>query len=164
MSSERQDDFLALSAELTAFGRVELVGTGEADAYFNTFTRIVGAAAVDALLDAYTAMDAASADDRQQEFRRTIFGDAYIGPLARNLIKLWYVGIWYQLPRAWRERYGAREGDETFTVSANAYTQGLLWPAADANPAGAQSPGWASWTKPPRLSEKPVQLTATRTA
>ncbi len=154
MGADRIDRFLALSAELTAFPVVELVGTGESEAYLATFDRIVGPAAVDAVLDAHAAIADETGPALQRELRRTVFGDSYLGPLARNLIKLWYVGIWYQLPRAWREANGARDGDETFTVSANAYTQGLLWPAIGANPAGANAPGWASWTEAPRLAER----------
>jgi hypothetical protein len=152
MASSRLDGFVSLSAELTAFKVVELVGTGQAEEFLATVDRIVGAAAVDALLEAHAGLGNLAGPARDQQLRRTIFGDGYLGPIARNLIKLWYVGIWYQLPRAWREAYGAREGDETFTVSANAYTQGLLWPAVGANPAGARAPGWASWTTAPRLA------------
>jgi hypothetical protein len=153
MERDRSDRFLALSAELTAFGVVELVGTGESDAYLGTVDGIVGAPAVDALLDAYDAISGLAGPSRDQQLRRTILGDGFLGPIARNLIKLWYVGIWYQLPAAWREANGARAGDTTFTVSANAYTQGLLWPAVGANPPGARAPGWASWTAAPRLAE-----------
>ncbi len=153
MGPDRLDRFLALSAELTAFDVVELAGTGESDAYLATVDRIVGTGAVDALLDAHTAISEPPGQARDHQLRHSMLGDEFLGPLARNVIKLWYVGIWYQLPRSWREVNGARDGDVTFTISANAYTQGLLWPAVGANPAGARAPGWASWTEPPRLAK-----------
>ena len=71
--------------------------------------------------------------------------------MARNLIKLWYVGIWYELPRAWIEAFGARAANITFMASAQAYTEGLLWPSIGANPPGAKAPGFASWVGPPQI-------------
>jgi hypothetical protein len=59
--------------------------------------------------------------------------------------------MWYELPRAWTEAYGAREKNFTFTVSANAYTEGLIWPAIGANPSGAKAPGYGSWADPPKI-------------
>jgi hypothetical protein len=171
MTAERKDAFLALSAELTAFGVVDLVGTGLSERYLDTIDGIVGSHTVDALLAAHAALDGADlsdgggrsiADDQRDEpggdgdrrrrLRRTMLGDPYLGPVARNLIKLWYSGTWYQLPRSWREVHGARDGDITCTVSAEAYVQGLLWPAIGAHPPGARAPGWASWTSPPRVT------------
>ena len=29
---------------------------------------------------------------------RDIFSSEKLGPVARNIIKLWYVGVWYELP------------------------------------------------------------------
>ena len=151
MSGNRKDDFLRFSSEVTAFKGVELHGTGELDAYLATVDAVVGADLLDALLAAYEGLGASVGLEREQRMRREIFGDEKIGPIARNIIKLWYVGIWYQLPKSWRDAWGAREGDVTFTVSPNAYTQGLLWPAIGANPAGARAPGYGSWAAPPRI-------------
>lgn len=151
MSDPRLDAFLRLSAEVTAFKVVELVGTGNAADFLATADRIVGEEVVDALLAAHAELDDVAGDERQQRLRQTVFGDERLGPIARNVIKMWYVGIWYQLPTSWRERWGARTGDVTFTVSPNAYTEGLLWPAAGANPAGARAPGYGSWAGPPEI-------------
>ena len=151
MSEPRMDTFLRLSAEVTGFRVVELRGTGQSEAYLETADRVVGPEAVDQLLAAFVGLGASTEDKREQRLRREIFGSERLGPIARNLIKLWYVGVWYQLPRAWREKWGAREHDVTHTVSASAYTEGLLWPAIGANPAGAKAPGYASWTEKPKL-------------
>lgn len=153
MSDPRLDAFLRFSAEVTAFKAVELTGTGNAADFLATADRIVGEDVVDDLLSAYGDLDVSDGTAREQRMRQTVFGDERLGPVARNVIKMWYVGIWYQLPPAWRERWGARTGDVTFTVSPNAYTEGLLWPAAGANPAGARAPGYGSWAGPPDIPE-----------
>jgi hypothetical protein len=149
----RLEKFVSFSAKLTAFTAFELYGTGQAQPYLSTIDDVVGAELVDDLLDLYTYMR----DDAQQpavfenSLRADILSDERLGPVARNVIKLWYVGIWYELPRAWTQSYGARELNTSFTVSAAAYTEGLLWPAIGASPPGAKAPGYGSWADPPRI-------------
>ncbi|MGW3913337.1 hypothetical protein ACWEBX_17740, partial [Streptomyces sp. NPDC005070] len=86
--------------------------------------------------------------------RHRIFGDDRLGPVARNVIKLWYAGMWYALPAEWTDRYGARAAGETSTVTAAAYQEGLLWRAIGANPPGAKAPGYGSWAQPPRIADR----------
>ena len=145
------DRVLAFSSDITAFTVFELLGTGQAAAYLNTVTDVVGQDSVSQLLDAYEKLRNEPLEVREERMRREIFGDEKLGPIARNIIKLWYVGMWYELPRAWTEAFGAREKNVTFTVSADAYTEALLWPAAGASPAGAKAPGYGSWADPPRI-------------
>jgi hypothetical protein len=144
--------FLRFSAELTAFSELQLRGTGQAQAYLDAVEGVVGPKSVRELLGAYEEI---GVTDREAGLRRKIFGDPKLGPIARNLIKLWYVGIWYQLPRDWAQTYGAREKDRTFMVSASAYSEGLLWPAIGAHPPGAKAPGYGSWTEAPRIPPVP---------
>ena len=159
--SSRLERFLAFSAEVTAYPVFELRGTGMTKAYLDTVVKVAGGAVLDALLDRYHAGVAESAGEDAAAasltdlLRRDVFSDARLGPVARNIVKMWYVGIWYELPPAWTEAYGARDGNVTFTVSATAYTEGLLWPAIGANPPGAKAPGYASWVHPPRIPAVP---------
>jgi hypothetical protein len=151
---ERLDGFLALSTKLTAFSAYELRGTGQADAYLATLTNVVGGTAVDELLAAFARAEEQGNGDEgafERALRYEILSDEKLGPVARNVIKMWFVGIWYELPTAWREAYGTSPADGTFTVSAAAYTEALLWPAIGANPAGAKAPGYGSWAEPPRI-------------
>jgi hypothetical protein len=150
----RLEAFLEFSRTLTAFSVYELCGTGQAEAYLGTLTDVAGTPAVDELLAAYArALEDAGGEERlfERALRRELLSDDKLGPLARNVIKMWYVGIWFELPTAWRERFGTRTADGTHTVSAVAYTEALLWPAIGANPAGAKAPGYGSWVGPPRI-------------
>jgi hypothetical protein len=146
------DQFLIFSAEVTAFSCFELRGTGMAEAYFNAVLGVVGESIVAELLDAYASLKGTPENERESRMRLVIFGDEKLGPIARNVIKLWYIGIWEELPQAWTETYGAIEKNVPFMVSAAAYTEGLLWPAIGANPPGAKAPGYASWALPPQIS------------
>ncbi|SDT41937.1 hypothetical protein SAMN04488543_4277 [Friedmanniella luteola] len=150
----RLDRFLAFSVEATAFTRYELVGTGQAEAYLAAVDGVVGPALVDDLLDRYDlvlARAAAGEAGTSALLRRHLLGDARLGPVARNLAKMWFVGTWYELPRTWTEAYPLQTRNETFVVSAGAYVEGLLWPAIGANPPGAKPPGFGSWSQPPRI-------------
>ncbi len=149
----RLERFLAFSSEVTAYPVFELRGTGLAEAYLATVTEVVGHRVLDALLDRYDAAvrTADGGGNLPELLRRELFSDPWLGPVARNVVKMWFVGVWYELPRAWTEAYGALHKNVMFTVSAAAYTEGLLWPSIGANPPGAKAPGFGSWAQPPRI-------------
>jgi hypothetical protein len=150
------DRFLTFSAEVTAFTIFELHATGQAESYHRTVVDVVGQELLDELLDAYDSVMGGTPNERTGRLRKEIFGNEKLGPIARNIIKLWYVGIWYQLPRAWTDTFGARPMDVTFVVSATAYTEGLLWVAIGANPPGAKAPGYGSWADAPQIPPVPA--------
>lgn len=149
-----KDKFLAFSAEITAFTTFELLGTGMADDYLAAVIDVVGEATVEELLRAWDRVRESGAVT-EENLRREIFGDEKLGPIARNIIKLWYIGTWYQLPYAWTQSFGAREKDVTFVVSPAAYVEGLLWPAIGSHPPGAKAPGYGSWANAPVIPDIP---------
>ncbi len=155
MSDARLDDFVALSEAITGFSAVRLRGTGQAEEYRATVADVAGPDVLDALLDTWTRVreESQRGGDLHEHLSRDVFGDPRLGPIARNVIKMWYVGTWYQLPKEWLDAYGVRGRADMFTVSPTAYTEGLLWPAMGANPPGAKAPGYASWTGPPRIGD-----------
>ena len=152
--------FLDFSAEVTAFSTLDLYGTGQAESYLSTVAAVVGNQALTELLDAYERVPQADPQARAALLYRDVFSSEKLGPIARNVIKLWYAGTWYRLPPEWTESFGAREGDVTFVVSPAAYTEGLLWRAIGANPPGAKAPGYGSWAAPPRIEDAAEPLTA----
>ena len=151
-SSALMDGFLAFSAEATGFSTFELLGTGEADAYLEVVLGIVGDGVLQELIDAHAKVSG-SGDKRESQIRRQILDDPKLGPIARNLIKMWFAGVWYEIPAAWKTAYGNLENDNTFTIRASAYTEGLLWKTIGVNPPGAKSPGYGSWADPPRIPD-----------
>jgi len=156
------EEFLLLSVDLTAFDETELLGTGLARQYLAKVRAACGDEVVTALLEAYRAARAdaageAGSHDRtllDRSLRHRIFSDERLGPVARNVIKLWYAGMWYGLPPEWTDRYGAKTAAETSTVTAASYQEGLLWRAIGANPPGAKAPGYGSWAQPPRIEDR----------
>ena len=146
--------FLGLSVTLTGFTEFQLQGTGQAELYFSTVAGIVGEATMSELLKAFSHVQTHAEGDvarLNKLLRVEILSDDKLGPIARNIIKLWYVGTWYQLPHAWRESFGVKDNDITFIPSPLSYTEGLLWPAIGSHPAGAKAPGYGTWSGPPQI-------------
>jgi hypothetical protein len=170
MTAPSFEKFLSLSVDLTAFEETDLLGTGMAHKYLAKVRTACGDEVVTALLDAHRAARADAAGDARRAgshartpldrdlfdraLRHRIFSDDRLGPVARNVIKLWYAGLWYALPAEWIDRYGAHTAAGTSTVTAAAYQEGLLWRAIGANPPGAKAPGYGSWAQPPRIAER----------
>jgi hypothetical protein len=157
--------FIEFSAEVTAFSAFDLHGTGHAEIYRSVVTRVVGEGLLTELLDAYDRAVASSAGHAGGEegsasssaraLAAEVFSDDKLGAIARNIIKLWYAGIWYELPDEWTEEYGALANDGTFTASPQAYPEALLWRAVGSNPPGAKAPGYGSWALPPTFPPIP---------
>jgi len=155
-SNQARQRFLELSVAITGYDDAVLWGTGMVDTYLTFVLDAVGDQVTGRLLSVWHQV----ADDAQgdpsaldQMLRDEVFADPTLGPVARNLIVLWYLGEWQQLPADWRDRHGARATDQTAFVSADAYSQGLVWDAIGAHPQAAKMPGYGSWALPPRPRE-----------
>jgi len=145
------DAFLKLSAEMTGYSETDLLGTGLADSYYETFTEIVDESIC---LDLWRTSNKiwkknTSEEEKEAAIRRDLLSDPKFGPIVRSLIKLWYLGQWNELPGDWRENYGNSPNDVNFIVSPDSYKQGLVWDAIKAHPMGAKQPGFATWSGPP---------------
>jgi hypothetical protein len=131
--------FVTVSAALTGFRAVDLWGTGQAGPHLRLVLSACGEEHVARLLAA------------DPEDTGAILADAELGPIARNMIVLWYLGQWDQMPRHWRDRHGASPADVAGVPSAAAFRAGLVWRAIGAHPTGANPPGFGSWATPPAV-------------
>jgi hypothetical protein len=145
--------FLVLSTMLTDFEHLVLLGTGLVDEYYQTVTASIGASIMQELLTVSSNIHQQVGSDPAQleaAIRSEILASPKLGPVARNIIQLWYLGSWIQMPASWRETYGANPADVDKVVSVVAYQQGLIWPLIGAHPPGAKQPGFGSWNLKPR--------------
>jgi hypothetical protein len=137
-----RSNFVALSVALTGFDRVRLVGSGMVDEYLRVLTFALPEGVLDALL-------AACGPEPDEAAVPTIMADPKLGPVARNVIVLWYCGTWSPLPDAWQDVYGELPDAPNGVVSAEAYQHGLQWVAAGAHPMGARQQGYGAWAQLP---------------
>jgi hypothetical protein len=141
--------FAALSAALTGFRVAELWGTGQVEPYLAAVLATVGDDVVARLLR--EGDEALGSPDPRQALQERVLDDDRLGPVARNVIVLWYLGQWDPLPQDWRNRFGASPLDVAGVVSPAAYRSGLVWRAIGAHPMGAEGPGYGSWATAPTL-------------
>jgi hypothetical protein len=146
-TDKRADLFLRLSELLTGFGGIDLLGTGLAGSYLRVVDDILPPGVLDELLAAFARLPAGL--DRGAAVKTTILANRKLGPVARNVILMWYRGTWTRLPDEWRSAYGTSPLDTDHVVSAEAYRSGLQWVAAGAHPAGALQQGYGAWASAP---------------
>lgn len=147
--------FVGLSAALTGFERVDLYGTGLASALLGTVESVVGEATTALLLGAWASIDERFRGEpavMDEAIRAEILASPRLGPVARNVIQLWYLGSWIEMPQGWRQEYGTSPLDTTRVVSAAAYQQSLVFDVMRAHPPGAKQPGYGSWALPPETA------------
>ena len=150
----RLPTFVALSAVLTGVQKVQLFGTGQAQAYLATLEKILPAALLDELLERFQALSEVEDDHIEKEVENQILTDTRLGALAQNIILMWYRGVWQQLPEDWRANFGSFPEDENHLISGAAYQAGLQWEIAGAHPIGARHQGYASWSLVPARASR----------
>jgi hypothetical protein len=144
---EHVGDFYRLSAVLTGFDDVELLGTGVGNLYLNWLLRAFPDV-MPALLTAWRDIERdVPPPERPAALRATILGDAVLGPFARSVIVLWYTATWR--PPDWTAT-GAHNPENVDRSFGVAYPEGLMWRAAlAAHPGGAKPTGFNTWASPP---------------
>lgn len=146
------EQFVAMSSALTGFDTAEVWGTGMAETYLGVVPGILGGDYLARLLTRWDSINARAGGDesyRDKLIASDLLADEALGPIAKNVVALWYLGMWNQLPAAWRAAHGAFARDVTAYVSARAYRQALVWKAAHTHPPGAKQQGFGSWALPP---------------
>jgi hypothetical protein len=126
-----------------------------AEEHFATLGRILGRDLLNEFLGASFAVrtEAGTDKSRLNELQRArILGDEKLGPIARNVMKLWLGGRWYRLPDPWHDQFTTSGDEDRDQISSTAaYTEALLWWVIGANPPGAKGPGFATWREPPSI-------------
>lgn len=153
------EQFLSLSAILTGYSRTDLLGTGLVHQYYDKLSSIVDEDICGVLWSkAREIPNSHGQNSRKAErkVRKDILGNPDLAPLATNIIQMWYLGSWSQLPQSWRNQNGAKADDVDHMISAEAYQAGLIWRAIGAHPSGALQPGFGSWALPP----SPLQISS----
>lgn len=151
-SKTSMEQFLLLSVILTGYSKADLLSTGLSQQYYDKLSSIVDGDLCGRLWTA-TEKVLRKGGDHPERIERNVrvllFRDPAFAPLAANIIKMWYLGSWCQLPQGWRHKYGAKAEDVDHVISAEAYQEGLIWNAIGSHPQGAKQPGFGSWSLPP---------------
>ncbi|MFI5137523.1 MAG: hypothetical protein ACHQIM_06825 [Sphingobacteriales bacterium] len=130
--NSEKDLFLKISVALTGFNEAELEGTGMVDTYYQTILENNTADVITYFFRAVETIIEGSNSDEEKAIETLLMPAAAFNGLAQNIITMWYLGNWGQN-----------------VISGKAYTQGLVWDAAETHPPGAKQPGYGSWSIPP---------------
>lgn len=147
------DNFVGLSAILTGFAAADLnpplSPAPVAVEYLQTLQSKVDAPTVARLLSTYQGIAAQFPPAGQPaQVQSQILEDPELGPVARNVIRMWYLSIWYT------GYTGPVSGfSDGFVVSSNAYTKGLAWDAMQAHPMGYSEMHYGYWADPPQPND-----------
>jgi hypothetical protein len=158
INQDSLEQFLSLSVGLTGFDRAALLGTGLLQEYYQQIVSVTGEAISQQLWEVARQLSARTSDngaDLDVAIRCELMASPKFGPIARNIVQLWYWGAWIELPQAWRNQYRTSSQDVTHFTSAAAYQQGLIWKAMGTHPQGAQQPGYGSWSLKPTSKRYP---------
>jgi hypothetical protein len=155
--TDRFDAFLSLSAALTGFQLFDLHATGVAALYWRTLNEEVRDALVFELLDRFAL--AASAQVQERCLIEILADTERLGPVAKNIVSMWYLGSWQKLPDFWWQQNSSTspaQQNVSRVISAETYVGGLVWKAMKVNPMGAYGPGFGSWARPPEGRDNPI--------
>jgi hypothetical protein len=146
------DAFVAISSWLTGFDDADLLGTGVAGAYLAELQRVIGEAGTAGFLSAAAAALArggGEAAPTEAAIAADLIANPRLGPIARNVIIMWYLGTWTRLPDGWWGDRARPAEDTDRVISPRTYVEALVWRAAGTHPPGARQPGYGSWSLPP---------------
>ena len=142
MNAAPLDQFIALSAVLTGFAASDIGDPLDPDKlaslYFGVLTKDIDAGPILAAFAEAQRDSAGNAEALVDAVAARICKDATLGPLARSIMKLWYLGKW----------------QDAF-VSEAAYLRALAWPAMDAKAIGDSGFVNQNWKDAPAAANAP---------
>jgi hypothetical protein len=145
--------FVELSSILTGYAQEDLAPDidpiGLASEYLTWMEQHADQAAFQQTLTTFQSIASLPADQQSQQVQQQILLDPVMGPIARRIIRLWYLATWY-------ENEPPTPTDASQVVSMNAYTMGLAWDAAQAHPMGFSELHFGYWAVPPPVTDPAV--------
>jgi hypothetical protein len=156
------DTFVTLSAALTGIAKVRLAPDtdpiGIKQEYFKRASGPQYAATFAALLqiarEAHLQIPGAQTDgviaqDKVDQLVTRIEAREDTKFLARSIVLMWYLGSWYEPDDLKKLTVNPQALVPHTVISSKAYTQGWVWPVAQAHPMGYSDMQFGYWTRPP---------------
>jgi hypothetical protein len=138
-SPEAVKFFVVLSRELTGFSEVALYGTGQVLTYYHLLRDYLGKRDTQLETVFHGVSDTASPAENEACLQHFMQDGGFPAQVAATLIKLWYLGQWYD----------PTNPENTMIPSSHSYASGLVWDAIQAHPQGAKQQGFGAWSFPP---------------
>jgi len=137
------DTFVQLSAILTGYPEKKLKPKNDtqkvSEAYFAVLNKEVDAQTIAQLNSTFTSIQ----NPDEASVKTQIVDDPTLGPIAKNITKMWYLAIWYSLDPT------STDPNATYVVSSITYKNGLAWSTMYAHPMGYSEENFGYWETPP---------------
>jgi hypothetical protein len=136
------DTFVNLSVILTGYPKSKIQPQNNTqklpELYFGVLNKEVPSDLIASLNDTFLAIP----DPDESSVKAKIVMNDKLGPVAKNILKMWYLGIWYDLDK--------KKPDNSYVVSNIAYKNGLAWSTMYAHPMGYSEENFEYWNTPPQ--------------
>lgn len=133
------DDFIAMSSALTGTQELDRRIAGQ---YLDRISQDTEGGKLDDLLRVFREIIQATGGDTTEAIRQRIMNDDALGPLAQQIIVLWYTSALHS-----QDDKGNHQFD--FPADPNQYFSGLVWGAIRAHPLGLSGGYFGHWKYPP---------------
>lgn len=141
------NSFINLSAALTGFQASKLSNPFDtqkvAEVYFEVVSdpKNVDQATFSKLLATFNqiAQQYPTQPSQNEQITAQILNSSVLGPLAKNINRMWYLGVWYTDDKQ----------QNGFVVSQLAYINGLVWEVMEAHPMGYSQENFGYWETAP---------------
>ncbi len=153
--NEYRTIFVEFCAFLTGYSVTALEGTGLPDTYQQLLEQVLGHSLMQQFHElSHKVVALSEPASREEEMRRSVLPSPIFWPVVSNLISLWYMGSWAQLPDEWyaatgMPKPGPNDAGRTHVPTEAAYTEQLSYRTAGAHTPGAKPTGFGSWSIPP---------------
>lgn len=145
--------FAALSQVLTGYGPDVIIPQNDtqhmAQEYLDVLNKpgLVAPALLQLLTQKWVSVSTQPQQQWEQLVQTNIMNDTQLAQVAQNIIYMWYLGIWYDLPRI------AGQPVNGFVISSKAYKNGLVWGTMGAHPMGFSEEVFGYWNTPPAIPQ-----------
>ncbi|MGH3972885.1 MAG: hypothetical protein ACRDS9_06125 [Pseudonocardiaceae bacterium] len=159
--SSAMDDFVEVSVILTGFNKFDLWATGLLEEYRQAVLSQVGSKTISQLKPWATKAKDGAPDlaEKNPNFQNSSnLSGVTLASVACAVTEMWYLGIWPGISPAAYIEIGKLLGKDpppntAFSVSPQAYVEGLVWKTFKGHPMGAKPPGFGSWADAPSPTE-----------
>lgn len=138
------DTFVNLSVILTGYPKSKIQPQNDtqklSEAYFDVVNKEVPPALLEELNTTFLSLNPATEINVQSQIVNT----NHLGPVVKNILKMWYLGVWYSL-----DTTGNASPDSSYVVSSIAYKNGLVWSTMNAHPMGYSEENFGYWDTAP---------------
>lgn len=139
------DTFVKLSSILTGYPETTLKPGADtqklSEQYFETLNKELTSETLEVLNSTFLGISSPT----EASVKAKIVDDTTLGRIAKNIIKMWYLGIWYDLN-------SPEDSGEGYVISSIAYKNGMVWSTMYAHPMGYSEENFGYWNTPPNTN------------